>query len=314
MVDLKDYKIGVLEGGISGEREISLISGKEAYLALRRKGLNAEEIDINTSDARVIKNILLSRSIDVAFIALHGEFGEDGKIQQILDGLNIPYTGSDALASKRAMDKIISKEMFVNNGIPTAGYFVLNRNDPIPEPKELPKVVKPYYSGSSIGVFVVYDRRDWEKSILESFKINTKVIIEDYIRGRELTVGILDQKPLSVVEIIPKYGYYDFTAKYSDGMVEFRAPALLSGNDYDAVMEVSRRAHIILGCRHFSRVDIRMDGNGVPFVLEVNSIPGLTSHSLLPLSAKASGIEFDELIIKMLRLALRDEKKEKQKI
>jgi len=235
-------------------------------------------------------------------------------IVEVLDELDIPYTGSDTFASRRAMDKIISKDIFIRNSIPTPSYFVLSNDDSIPGPPELPKVIKPYYSGSSIGVFIVYNRKDWEKSILESFKINKKIIVEDYIKGKELTVGILDENPLSVVEIIPRYGYFDFTAKYSDGMVEFRAPALLNSNDYDRVMELSRKAHTSLGCRHFSRVDIRMDDGGIPFVLEVNSIPGLTSHSLLPLSAKVCGIEFDELIIKMLQLAIRDEKKEKQEI
>ena len=308
------YKIGVLEGGVSGERDISLVSGKEVYLALKRKGINAEEIDVNTEDIQAVKEILLSHSIDIAFIALHGEFGEDGRIQEVLDALDIPYTGSGVAASRRAMDKIISKDIFIKNGIPTPRYFVLDNNDPIPEPEGLPKVIKPYYSGSSIGVFIVYDGKDWKRSILESFKINKKIIIEDYIKGKELTVGILDEKPLSVVEITPKHGYFDFTAKYSDGMVDFIAPALLDADAYSAAMEVSRKAHISLGCRHFSRVDIRMDDKGAPFVLEVNSIPGLTSHSLLPLSAKACGIEFDELIIKMLQLALRNEKKEEQKI
>ena len=314
MSDLKDYKIGVLEGGVSGERDISFVSGKEACLALKRKGINAEEIDINTQDIQAVKEILLSHSIDAAFIALHGEFGEDGRIQEVLDALDIPYTGSGAAASRRAMDKIISKDIFVKNNIPTPNYFVLNKSDPIPGPEGLPKVIKPYYSGSSIGVFIVYDGKDWERSISESFKINEKIIIEDYIKGKELTVGMLGEKPLSVIEIIPKHGYFDFTAKYSDGMVDFIAPALLDINDYSAAMEVSRRAHVSLGCRHFSRVDIRMDDKGTPFVLEVNSIPGLTSHSLLPLSAKVCGIEFDELIIRMLQLALRNEKKEKQKI
>jgi len=314
MPDLKNYKIGVLGGGISRERDISLMSAREVYLALKRKGFNAEKIDINTSIPLEVKDLLLSHGMDAAFIALHGEFGEDGRIQEILDELNIPYTGSRAAASRRAMDKVISKDTFIKNNIPTPGYFVLNENDPIPEPHDLPKVIKPYYSGSSIGVFIVYNYKDWDRSILKSFEINKKIIIEDYIGGRELTVGILDEEPLSVVEIMPKYGYFDFTAKYSDGMVEFKAPASLNDNDYNMVMEISKRAHVSLGCKHFSRVDIRMDDRGTPFVLEVNSIPGLTSHSLLPLSAKVCGIEFDELIERMSQLALRDEKKEKQKI
>ena len=312
MRNLEDYKIGVLEGGISRERNISLVSGREACLALRRRGFNVEEIDVNSRDTQHIKDVLLSRGIDAAFIALHGEFGEDGSIQKVLDELNIPYTGSGPSASRRAMDKIISKNIFTRERIPTPNYFILSKNDPIPGPERLPKVIKPYYSGSSIGVFIVYNCKDWKRCILESFKVNEKVIVEDYIDGREFTVGILDDEPMSVVEIMPKYGYFDFISKYTDGAVDFKAPALLDSDDYKAVMEVSKRAHVSLGCRHFSRVDIRMSSDGVPFVLEVNSIPGLTSHSLLPLSAKVCGVSFDELIVRMLQSALKNEKEEKE--
>ncbi len=312
---IKNLKIGVLEGGVSSEREISFLSGKEAFLALKRQGLNVEEVVIDTDDPAKVKNILLERCIELAFIALHGEFGEDGRIQEILESIKIPYTGSGPLASRRAMDKIISKRIFIDNDIPTPNFYVLKRGKYSIAPFYFPKVIKPYYSGSSIGVFLVNSLKEWERGVSEAFKVSEKLIIEDYIEGRELTVGILDDEALSVVEIIPKKEYFDFVSKYSDGMAGFEAPARLDEEVYKKTMDIAERAHRSLGCRHFSRVDIRLDRNNNPFVLEVNSIPGLTSHSLLPLSARVRGISFDELILRMIELSLEKyEEKEKQKV
>jgi len=311
--ELKNYKIGVLKGGISEERKISLISGREVFLALKRKGLDAEEIEINTSDEHTIEEILLANNIEIAFIALHGEFGEDGQIQKILEGIDIPYTGSGPEASYLAMDKIASKRLFLENNVLTPDFYIIHK-DKVASPLSFPKVIKPYYSGSSIGVFIVDDIKAWDKSINKAFEISDRLIIEEYIRGREITVGILDDKPLSVIEIVPKEGYFDFTTKYSDALAEFKAPAPLNKDTYKKVMEMAERAHRCLGCRHFSRVDIRLDNYNNPFVLEVNSIPGLTSHSLLPLSAKVCGIDFDNLIMRMLISALKNEKKAKQKV
>jgi len=313
--NIKDLKIGVLEGGVSSEREISLLSGKEAFLALKRQGLNVEEVVIDTDDPAKVRGILLERDIGIAFIALHGEFGEDGRVQEILESIKVPYTGSGPLASRRAMDKIISKRIFIGCGIPTPNFYVLEKGGRYIAPSYFPRVIKPYYSGSSIGVFIVNCLKEWEKGISEAFKVSDKLIIEDYIEGKELTVGILDDEALSVVEIIPKKGYFDFISKYSDGMVEFEAPARLGENVCKKIMEIAERAHKSLGCRHFSRVDIRLDRNNNPFVLEVNSIPGLTSHSLLPLSASVRGISFDELILRMIKLSLeRYEEKAEQKV
>ncbi len=312
MRNLKDYKIGVLKGGVSGERDISLASGREVYLALKRQGIYSEEIDITTNNISDVKKILRAYNIDIAFIALHGEFGEDGRIQKVLEEMNILYTGSGPEASRRAMDKIVSKEIFLRNNIPTPGYFVLNKSEPIPEPRKLPKVVKPHYSGSSIGVFITDKAENWRTNISNSLEVSGKVIVEDYIAGREFTVGILDDTPKSVVEIVPKSAYFDFTTKYSDGMAELKAPAPLAENDYDRIMKIAERSHKAIGCSNFSRVDVRMDAKGNIFVLEVNSIPGLTAHSLLPLSAKVRGIEFDTLIITMLKSALKDGRKQKQ--
>ncbi|MFH1902057.1 MAG: D-alanine--D-alanine ligase [Candidatus Omnitrophota bacterium] len=310
--DLKGIKVGVLGGGVSNEREISLVSAQNVYDTLKRKSIDAVLIDIVISSEEKVKKILFSYNIDVAFIALHGEFGEDGGIQKILEELGIFYTGSERLASYRAMDKIISKRIFTKAGIPTAPFFVCKDSKLLKNIK-YPIVVKPYFAGSSLGVSIVWQERDLSQAIEGALSLQDMVILEDYIEGRELTVGILEEKPLAVVEIIPKKGYFDFHAKYTEGEAEFVTSVNLEEGVYERVQEAALAAHCALGCRHFSRVDIRLDKNNIPFCLEVNSIPGLTPHSLLPLSAKACGIDFDELILRMMTFALDDKKDEKKK-
>jgi len=305
MEKLDNILVGILEGGISEEREISHLSAENVYCALRRQGVKSVRLDINTDDEERIKRILSGKEIDVAFIALHGRFGEDGRIQTILEELKVPYTGSAPYASYLAMDKIASKRAFLKNKIPTPPFFVLERKMLPPEFNlTFPLVVKPHFSGSSIGVGIIKGEDKFDEALEEAFRWGEKVIIEEYIEGRELTVGILEEKPLGVVEIKYQKDFFDFYTKYEDENVFFLAPAKLEGRIYKRVQEVALLAHKTLGCRDFSRVDIRLDKENNPFVLEVNSIPGLTSHSLLPLSAKCCGIKFDELIKRMLILAL----------
>lgn len=313
MEDLGNLKVGVLGGGVSLEREISLISAQEVFMALQRRKIETVFIDISTSHENEIKELVISKNIDIAFIALHGEFGEDGKIQKIMEDLDMPYTGSRPKASYQAMDKIASKNIFLKRGVPTAYFSVCYDINKVPKNLSFPLVVKPYFTGSSIGVSIVDTGAGLKIALEKAFSYQNKVILESYIEGKELTVGILEEKPLAVVEIIPKKGYFDFQSKYTDGLTEFITPANLRGSVYRRVQEIALAAHCVLGCRHFSRVDIRLSKEGIPYVLEVNSIPGLTSHSLLPLSAKHGGIEFDELIFKMLMLA-NNEKRQAQKI
>ncbi|MDD4182916.1 MAG: D-alanine--D-alanine ligase [Candidatus Omnitrophica bacterium] len=306
---LKDIKVGVLGGGVSSEREISLLSANEAYKALRKNNIETVFIDITVSEKEKVKEMILSSNIDLAFIALHGEFGEDGKIQEILEELDMPYTGSDAKASYLAMDKIASKEIFIKNGIATAGFAVYEAGQSIEDLAlnlKYPAVVKPFFAGSSVGVFIVRNKIELGFALKEAVTLQPRVIIEDYIEGREFTLGIFEDKPLAVVEIVLKSGYFDFTTKYSDGLADFIAPAKLDKTVYRKIQDTALAAHYALGCKHFSRVDIRLGCDSVPFVLEVNSIPGLTTHSLLPLSAKCCGIDFDELIINMAQLALNE--------
>ena len=304
---LKDMKVGVLGGGVSSEREISLLSANEAYKALRKNNIETVLVDITTQQEEKVKEVILNSNIDLAFIALHGEFGEDGKIQKILEELNIPYTGSGSLASYLAMDKIVSKEIFMKKGIPTADFVVYEAGQPIDNLTsnlKYPAVVKPFFSGSSVGVFIVKNKAELETALKKAIALQPKIIIEDYIEGREFTVGIFEDKPLAVVEIVLKSGYFDFTTKYNDGLAQFIAPAKLEETIYKKIQGIALAAHCALGCKHFSRVDILLGSDYVPYVLEVNSIPGLTTHSLLPLCAKCCGIDFEELIVRMAQLAL----------
>ncbi|UCD15512.1 MAG: D-alanine--D-alanine ligase [Candidatus Omnitrophota bacterium] len=300
---VKDIKVGVLGGGVSPEREISFISAGEVVKSLERNGVAVVFIDIFTSQKEKVKELICQHNIDVAFIALHGEFGEDGQIQQILEELELPYTGSGPQASSLAANKVSSKEIFLREGIATAAYYLWQD---VPADIKYPLVVKPCCGGSSLGVSVVRDQRQLQEALKSASSLQTKIFLEEYIEGREFTVGILDNKPLGVVEIVPKEGFFDFNSKYREGAVQLKTDPQLKRSLYEKIQAQGLAAHCVLGCRHSSRVDLVLDALGNPFVLEVNSIPGLTSHSLLPLSAKCCGIGFDELVLKMVRLGLNE--------
>jgi len=301
-------RVGVLAGGPSNEREISLRSGKAVYNALVQEGVDAVFLDVYDD----IGNALKDDRIDVAFIALHGRFGEDGTVQKMLEDANIPYTGSDSAASSVALDKIASKRIFEKYNIPTPRYAVLGKGDPYE--KEVlrlgfPIVVKPQFEGSSIGLSVVREAKDLEQALSTAFEYGTKVLLEEYINGRELTVGILDDKPLPVIEIVPKDHVYDYKAKYSDPQTQYLVPAPIDEDTARRVMALGLDAHKRLGCRSFSRVDIMMNSKGEIFVLEVNTIPGMTERSLLPKAAGAIGLSFNKLCIKLIDNALKNLKR-----
>jgi D-alanine-D-alanine ligase len=302
-------KIGVLMGGPSSEREVSFKSGKAVYESLKASGIEAVSIDIKTSNIQENIRLIKSHKITCAFLALHGRFGEDGQIQKLLDGLNIPYTGSGAAASKLAMDKVASRVIFKDNGLNVPAYSVVDRSSYNTKWKKqntklkFPLVVKPAENGSSVGLSIIDKREGLDRAMDLAFGFDERIIIEDYISGRELTVGILDDKPLPLVEIIPKKRFFDYEAKYLSGMTDYVVPAKLKSGITAKVQEAGLSAHRLLGCSGSSRVDIILDKKNIPFVLEVNTIPGLTSTSLLPKAAKAAGIEFDRLCIKLIELA-----------
>lgn len=298
--DLAGYSIGVLAGGPSSERAISLKSGQAVYDALLRAGLDVVFIDIPDNSLAGLSGY----QIDIAFITLHGRFGEDGAIQELLEKRGIPYTGSGPAASKTALDKISSKKIFEKANIPVPAYHVPSGDcEGIKKAMSFPCVVKPQYEGSSIGLSIVDMPGKLAHAVDAARAYGGDVIIEDYIDGREMTVGVLDDVPLPVVEIVPCDGIYDFTAKYEDVKTEYIVPARMDEMAYIRAQETGLAAHRALGCRGMSRVDMRMDNNNDIYVLEVNTIPGLTERSLLPMAAKAAGMDFRELCMKILKSA-----------
>ncbi len=302
-------RIGVLMGGPSAEREISLRSGKAVLEALLSKGYDARPIELYKPTKVQLKTL----DIDVAFIALHGSFGEDGQLQSMLEELNIPYTGSRVKASRLAMDKIASRKLFQRVRLSVPNYEVLiNGASPVrkfsngtnPNIKfGMPVVVKPSAQGSSVGLTIVDRIEQLQGAINRAFEFGEEIIIEEYIEGKEITVGILKDQPLPVIQIVPKRRFYDYVAKYTSGMTEYLVPAPISKVEFKTAQEAGLRAHNCLGCRSFSRVDMILNNDGIPIILEVNTIPGLTQLSLLPKAAKVAGIEFSELCEKMLESA-----------
>jgi D-alanine-D-alanine ligase len=301
-------RIGILMGGPSSEREISLKSGKAVYEGLKQLGLQVLAIDIQTDNLEENISLLKSYKIKCAFIALHGRFGEDGQIQALLDSLKIPYTGSGAQASRLAMDKIASRKIFGVHGLNVPRYKVLerisyNKIRIVYDNLVFPLVVKPATHGSSIGLSIVDKNEDLDKAMDLAFGFDDRVIIEEYIRGREVTVGILEEKALPVIEIVPKKRFFDFEAKYQPGLTEYIVPANLEEEIAKRIQEAALLAHKLLGCFGCSRVDMILSQDNIPFVLEVNSIPGLTPMSLLPKAAKIAGIEFGQMCLKLIELA-----------
>lgn len=301
-------RIGVLMGGPSAEREISFKSGKAVFDSLTNSGIDCVSIDINTDNPEDNARIIRSQSIDCAFIALHGTFGEDGGIQKVLEGLGIPYTGSDPESSSLAMDKAASHYLFESRGISVPKYVVISEDSQL-DIKDIviklkfPLVVKPSCQGSSVGLSIADNIVSLENALLMALKFGKNVIIEEYLRGREFTVGILDNKALPVVEIITKNRFFDYEAKYTYGLTQYIVPAQLDRRQNNILQENAIMAHRVLGCCGCSRVDIILDLNNIPYVLEVNTIPGLTSTSLLPKAAKAAGIDFPNLCLRLIELA-----------
>ena len=296
-------RIGVLMGGASSEREISLKSGEAVVSALKEEGYDVLPLDID-DNLRDVQKRLEEAHISVAFIALHGRFGEDGTIQKLLDCLNIPHTGSGAKASSLALDKIASRKIFRNAGIAVPEYRVFTSKVSVEDDNfHFPLVVKPSSQGSSIGLSIVENKEDLPLAIKLALSYEKRVIVEEYISGIEITVGIFDDMVLPVIQIAPKGRFYDYQAKYETGMSNYFIPAPLSRDEHLKAQETGLSAHRSLGCRTFSRVDMIMS-EGIPVVLEVNTIPGLTPSSLLPKAAKAAGISFNRLCVRLIELAI----------
>ncbi|MBN1913428.1 MAG: D-alanine--D-alanine ligase [Candidatus Omnitrophica bacterium] len=300
--------IGVLMGGPSSERDISLKSGNAVYESLKGLGLNVVKVEIQSDDFDQNSRLIGMHNINCAFIALHGRYGEDGCIQELLEALDIPYTGSGVQASKTAMDKILSLEVCKKEGLDVPRYQVCQKSDGKIEPPDkssldFPLVVKPAAHGSSIGLSIIDTPDLFTQALDLAFKYDGKVILEEYIQGREITVGILAQEALPVIEIIPKKRFFDYEAKYRPGMTDYIVPARLCGETAQKAQDAALRMHRALDCFGCSRVDMILNSQEIPYILELNSIPGFTETSLLPKAAKFAGIEFSQLCLKLLELA-----------
>ncbi len=303
MTAMKSKKIGVLMGGLSTEREVSLKSGTAVHQALQARGYHAVAIDVG----RDLAAVLAQEQVEAAFIALHGRYGEDGCVQGLLELLQIPYTGSGVLASALAMHKLYSKQTFASAGILTAPFHHFRRGEQVRTDDlmfGLPLVVKPVQEGSSVGISIVRESSQLEAALASAFRHDSEILIEQYIKGQEVQVGILDDRPIGAIEIVPKNEFYDFEAKYTDGMAEHIFPARLSPALYENVQQIGLAAHQALGCSGYSRVDLLVTDAGECYVLEVNTLPGMTALSLLPeIAAKGAGLPFEALVERIIESA-----------
>jgi D-alanine-D-alanine ligase len=295
-MDGKRYRrVAVLMGGPSAEREVSLRSGAAAVKGLRDCGYDVSAVEVTG------RAFTLPAGTEAVFIALHGEFGEDGGVQALLDGMGIPYTGSGAEASRRAMDKSMTKRAFEAHGIPTPAYCLLRRGGGVSFP--LPAVIKPASQGSSIGLHLVRTEAQWAAALADAFTYDETVLAEEYIPGRELTVGVIGRDPLPVVEIAAPDGWYGYEAKYTPGRTRYFCPAPIGDAVRSEAQRLSLAVFDALGCEGVGRVDFRMRDDGTLLVLELNSIPGLTETSLLPKAAAAAGIPFPALCGRLMETA-----------
>ncbi len=287
-------RVVVLMGGRSAEREISLKSGQAVLRALQELGHEAIALDLTEDLCEKLREI----KPDKVFIALHGPYGEDGRVQGLLDILGIPYVGSGVLGSSIAMDKDITKKLLTFHGIKVPKWICVREKGEELNWDIYPAVVKPADQGSSVGLFVVNSREEAKEAIEKCLEISKKVMVEEYIEGRDITVGILKGKPLPPIEIKPKKGIYDYESKYTKGMTEY---TFLEEEEFvEKLQEIALLAYKVLELKDLSRVDFRVNREGTPYLLEVNTIPGLTELSLFPMACKRVGIDFKELISMLL--------------
>jgi D-alanine-D-alanine ligase len=294
-------KIAVLMGGPSSERDVSLATGHGISKALRSLGVDVADVDVRDD------NFQLPEKLDLAFIALHGTFGEDGQIQQLLEQRGVAYTGEGVEGSKLAFDKIRSKEKFEQHGVRTPAWEIIEA-DQRPRMRP-PMVIKAPRQGSTVGVHIVKSAEEIEPAIAGSAKYDRELLIEKFVSGRELTIGILGDQALPILEIIPKGGFYDFTNKYpflnpqAGGGAEHVCPARIDEDKTAEIQELASRAFRALGLQVYGRVDVILSDSGEPFVLEVNTIPGMTEASLLPEAAAAAGISYIDLCARIIALS-----------
>jgi D-alanine-D-alanine ligase len=293
-------------GGVSQEREVSLRTGRAIYDALRNKHYRVSALDVTGGIAQTLR----ARKIATAFIALHGRGGEDGTIQGMLEIMGIPYTGSGVLASALALHKGMTKHILLCHGIPTADFQIISadhikaaqfqRSIRLP----LPLVIKPVSEGSTIGTTVVRSRRVLREACRTAARYDRQILVEQFIEGREITAGIVNGRALPLIEIVPRQGFYDFTSKYSPGHTTYILSPRMKERTAHLIQDLSLRTYHALGCEGAARVDLMLTHRtDQPFVLEINTIPGMTATSLLPMAAKHAGIDFDDLVEQIMLTA-----------
>jgi len=297
-------KVAVLYGGRSSEREISLKTGAACADALRQKGHDVALVDVDTEIAARLREL----RVDVAFVALHGRYGEDGCVQGLLESMGIPYTGSGVTASALGMDKTLSKRIFAGLDLAVIDFRAFPREQageirPRDLPFGLPAVVKPAGEGSSVGVSIARDAAALTAACLEAARWKGDVIVERYVKGAEVNVAVLDGKALGAVEIAPEREFYDYAAKYTAGTTKYHVPPRLPEPQVRAASEAAERAHRGLGCSGVTRVDFIVAPDGTPFILEVNTLPGMTATSLVPKIAAGAGLPFPDLCERILESA-----------
>jgi len=301
------WRIAVLYGGDSSERDVSIRTGEAVAAALDRRGHYVRPVDVRNRSLDGLDRF----DCDLAFIAMHGAFGEDGQLQFLLETRDIPYTGSGVEASRLAMDKPAAKERFAAHGVPTPGCAVLCEDSPHEEVRAavasmgFPQIVKPAREGSSVGVTAARSMLEATRALEKCFELDTRAMVERMIRGRELTVGILGRRTLPIIELLYPGPVFDERAKYTDGVTQHIINPELPRGAAARVRAAALGAHDALGCRDISRVDIILAEDNTPFVLEVNTVPGMTATSLVPDAARAAGIEFPDLCETLARYALR---------
>lgn len=302
MLDITNKKIAVLKGGPGSERKVSLKTAESVCEALRSKGANVVEINVTGPDFEAPADVFIAMNL------LHGTFGEDGQIQAILERKGIRYTGAGVESSRIAFDKFLSKERFLAAGVPTprSQEYPLDDSQPLRIP--FPLVAKPPREGSSVGVHIVHDEAQWKAAVEDERRFGNTTMVEEYIEGKELTVGVLGDQVLPVIHIEPVEGFYDINNKYpwmtGTGKTNYHCPAPLSAEVTRRVQEAAMAAFKACGTEVYGRVDIMLRKDDQPFVLEINTIPGMTSSSLLPKAAKAAGIEFPDLCVRIIELSM----------
>lgn len=298
-----DYgKVAVLYGGVAAERAISLRSGQAVFNALKESGVDVELIDITQASLRTLGQ----RHMDIAFIALHGRGGEDGTIQGFLEILGIPYTGSGVMASSIGMDKKTTKDLWRGVKLPTPDYVEIKSEDDLDAVAALgfPVMIKPSHEGSSIGMAKVDDITQLKVAIENAHGYDAEVIAESWIKGEEYTVAILGDEALPAIRLVTPHNFYDFDAKYSSNSTEYRIPCGLSAQDEAEMQSLALKAFKSVHCKGWGRVDFMRDQSGKFWLLEVNTVPGMTDHSLVPMAAKEKGLSFAQLVLQILDMAM----------